>query len=89
MSGDYAGQNMEAICFANREYPCRSLFFVPENTTRTISAESLSNAILRNGSEYVSKEARFIDEEIFFFVPDEYISCGEKFLCDFISENIL
>lgn len=77
------------LIFENKKYPCRDLFFPSENTTYTISVESLNNALLKNNSEYVSNEASFIDEKIFFFVPDEYIERNEKFLCDFITENIL
>ena len=72
------------IKFQNKDYPTRDIN-LPEDIFPgygiiTIATTDLSNQLLKNGEEYVSKEAESIDETIYFFVEPTEIELEEDIL---------
>lgn len=67
---------MDTIKFKNKEYKLREIE-LPELGNVFISTTSFNDALLNNGSDFVSKEAQIIDEEIYFFVEENEIEFNE------------
>jgi hypothetical protein len=62
---------MNTIIFQKKEFPVRDIF-LKEFGEVTIATTELSKVLLNENGSYISKEAQFVDEGIFFFVtPDE------------------
>lgn len=77
---------IETITFNKKQFPFRILKF-KEFGEVLISTEDLDSVIM-NDSNYISDEARIIDEKIFYYVPNEIIERSDKFIKTFILENI-
>lgn len=75
------------IKYNGKEYPSRTIE-VPGFGERTISVESLEDALLDADSLYVSDEAQVIDEKIFFYVPDDVIDDDDESLAWLIKEAL-
>jgi hypothetical protein len=73
------------ITYQNQQYPLREIK-LPEFGYVYISVETLSAALLHNGSSYKTKEAQYIDEQIFFFVEDDKINLPDKELRKYFAE---
>lgn len=57
----------DGVIYKGKEYPVYHVF-VPEFGVRLVSSESLNEVL-----DFSDPEAQAIDEEIFFYAPDEYI----------------
>lgn len=68
---------MDLINFQNREFKVREIE-LPDLGYVFISTVNLNDALMNNGSDYVSKEAQNIDEQIYFFVEQNEIELSEK-----------
>lgn len=77
---------MNTIKFQNKEYKTREIE-LPEFGNVLISTTSLNDALLNNGSNYVSDEAKNIDDEIYFFVEENEIEMNEVDLVKLISQQ--
>ena len=77
---------MDTIKFQNKEYKIREIK-LPELGNVFISTTSLNDALMNNGSDYVSIEAQYIDEEIYFFVEDNEIEMNERSLAKLIIQQ--
>jgi hypothetical protein len=77
---------MNTIKFQNKEYKTREIE-LPEFGNVLISTTSLNDALLNNGSNYVSDEAKNIDDEICFFVEENEIEMNEVDLVELISQQ--
>lgn len=77
---------MNTIKFQNREYKTREIE-LPKFKNVLISTTSLNDALLDNGSSYVSDEAKNIDEEIYFFVEENEIEMNEVDLVKLVSQQ--
>ena len=75
---------MDSIKFLNKEFKVREIK-LPKIGYVFISTTNLSDALLNNGSEYVSKEAQNIDERLYFFVEENEIELDESDLINLIS----
>lgn len=58
----------DAISYKGKLYPVKE-YYIKDFGDRLISVESFENALIKDG-DYVDDEARAIDEQIFYFVPD-------------------
>lgn len=76
---------METIRFKHREYPVRHLSF--PFGEMLISVQSLNAQLLASDGKYVSDEAQWVDELIFYFVEDECIQKLENELRDKILQE--
>lgn len=73
---------VKSIEFDGKKYPVK---YVCGNL---VSTESLDEAIMTNDGEYVSEEARRIDEQIDFFIPDAMIRKSEEKIMDYIENEM-
>lgn len=69
-----------------REYPVKTLE-TPGLAGLSISTEELNDALMLNGN-YASEEARLIDEQIFYYVPQEVFAKTDEEIIVFIKRNI-
>ncbi len=67
--------NMDTVLFNGRQYPLRHGIFVKGYGYRTIGAQSLEEVLFDSEGNYVSDEARRVDEDIFFFIDDKFVKC--------------
>lgn len=76
------------IQFNNKTYPSRFID-IPEYGEVVISVYSLNEVLLNDSNNYISEEARLIDETIFYFVEDKMINISTKELAKVILNEIL
>lgn len=75
------------LTFNGNIYPAR--YIESDNTTHLISVESLNEALMTgDGGDYISEEARNLDETIYCFVPDDKINMAHDEIIDFIHSEI-
>jgi hypothetical protein len=77
---------MEKINFEGKEYPTLLLNF--PFGERQISTEKLNEDLMNFDGSYVSENARFIDESIFYFVDEENLKLDEAELTQLILSEI-
>ena len=76
--------------FNGEEYPTRLIALdMPEiSGQQLISVDSLDVALMTKDGCYVSEEARAIDEEMFFYVPDKMIDAEENILIQYVKDMV-
>jgi len=77
---------MELIKYKGEKYPTVIINF--PFGERKISTTKLNDSLMNNDGSYVSEEARFIDEQIFYFVEEEDIYLQKKELAKMILSEI-
>ncbi len=75
---------MDKIEFQKKEYKIREIE-LPDLGYFFISTASLNDALMNNGTDYVSEEAQIIDEQIYFFVEEHEIEWAEKDLIKLVT----
>ena len=78
---------LNSVTFNGKEYPVRDIN-VRTFGQRTIAGESLEEALINNKDRYVSEEAKAIDEQIFFFVEDKWLNCGDEQLAAHVEREV-
>lgn len=78
---------LETIPFQGRDIYKTRIVNIKEFGERRIATKSLQEALLSNG-EYVSEDAKVIDENIFFYVEDKYINLDDKALAANVYKNV-
>ncbi len=78
---------MNSITFNGETFPGRWIYFPAEGHTYLVSIESLDRKLFSNGV-YATEEAERIDNQIFFFVPDEIIYEDDAYIQKFVEEAI-
>lgn len=76
--------------FNGEDYPTRLIALdMPEiSGQQLISVDSLDVALMTKDGCYVSEEARAIDEEVFFYVPDKIIDAEENILIQYVKDMV-
>ncbi|MBQ2087348.1 MAG: hypothetical protein II470_04660 [Selenomonas sp.] len=76
--------------FNGEDYPTRLIALdMPEiSGQQLISVDSLDVALMTKDGCYVSEEARAIDEEVFFYVPDKMIDAEENILIQYVKDMV-
>ena len=76
--------------FNGEDYPTRLIALdIPEiSGQQLISVDSLDVALMTKDGCYVSEEARAIDEEVFFYVPDKMIDAEENILIQYVKDMV-
>ena len=76
--------------FNGEDYPTRLIALdMPEiSGQQLISVDSLDVALMTKDGCYVSEEARAIDEEMFFYVPDKMIDAEENILIQYVKDMV-
>lgn len=78
---------MDTIKFNNKHYGLRKLLF--PFGTRLVATTDLNESLFDMKSlDYVSEEARVIDESIYFFVESEQLKLDDEKLVDYILKNV-
>lgn len=77
---------MNTIVFQNKKYPIRKikLMKLGEILISTISL----NKLLLKGGNYVSNEAMFVDEQIYYFVNSRQIKLGQERLTKLVNSEV-
>lgn len=79
----------DQIIFAGTDYPVRELWLEEDGFTVSIVGEALEDVLLNSDGSYVSKEARLIDELIFFYLPDGLlVDSAEEEIREFLYANL-
>ena len=77
---------MFTVKFENRKYRLREIEIEGEGT-RIIGSTVLNNKLLTNDGHYKSDKARFIDEQIYFFVEPAQLKLNDNELVKFVKED--
>ena len=77
---------MDGITFNGKVYPVRVVELEDFGTQR-IGVESLEKEMFDDAYDFVSKEAQYVDEQIFYYVPDNIIS-DETATIECVSQNV-
>ncbi len=70
------------------KYPTRDIN-LPEYGWVTVSTEKLNDDLFTEAGDYVSNAAKVLDEDLFFFVPENIlINASDKDLSEFILSSL-
>jgi hypothetical protein len=78
---------LDTITFEGKDFPARYIT-LPEFGEVTVATIDLNDKLLTVSRDYVSEEARYIDEKIFFFVEDFEITLPENILAEKVYRDI-
>lgn len=83
-------EDIALLNFDGEEYPTRLIALDMPNLSgyQLICVDSLDVALMTKDGCYVSEEARAIDEEVFFYVPDTMIDADEQTLRQYVKEMV-
>lgn len=70
-------RGMETIMFNGMQYKAR-VIKVKTFGERLIAGESLEEKLLDEKGNYVSDEARLVDESVFFYVEDKWLNADDE-----------
>lgn len=70
------------------KYPCKTIYFPDFDCHYIIATEDLEFQLLPDGETYHSEIARIIDEQIFFYVPDEIFFQDNEYIAKHIGESL-
>ncbi len=76
---------MPIIIFENRNYRIRPVE-ISEVGTRIIASKALEKALFSKEGQYKSEVARYIDEQIYFFVENSELRLKESELTKYIKK---
>lgn len=78
---------MDSIEFNNHKFPIREIE-INEYGDVTISTTLLNYELMREDGSYSCEKARYIDEQIFYFVEPEEINYSEQRITELILQAI-
>lgn len=78
----------ESIQFNGKDYRTRTLDFGEEFGILTIASTTLDRLLMTGSEDYVSKEAKHVDEQIFYFIAASDFRLSDENLVEKILENI-
>lgn len=79
IAGKCIRDRMNYIVFEKVEYPVREIWINEYKNVMRISSEDLNDVLLDSTGNYKTREAKMVDEQIFFFVPRSMIiNCGDE-----------
>ena len=76
----------EKLTYHSKEYRCRWINF--SGIYYLIGSEHLEENLLLEESSYISREAKDIDEKIFFYVPEVIINADEVIIKSYVTQHI-
>lgn len=79
---------MDYFEYKGKTYPYKSVYFQSENLSYIISCEELDSALLSDSSSYDSEEAKYIDEQFFFFVPKNILNESNEVIERYVKEAL-
>ena len=76
---------LDFIVFAENKYPTRKVAIEGYESALMISTEDLEVVLIDEDGGYTSTEARFVDEQIFFYVPKRIaVDCSDEEVAEFV-----
>ena len=76
---------LDFIIFAENMYPARNVAIEGYGSELIISTEDLETVLINEDGGYTSTEARLIDEQIFFYVPERIaLDCSDEEVAEFV-----
>lgn len=78
---------MDKLAFQSKEYEYRRI-----NTKYgyfLVSSCDLEDELINDLNEYISREAKMVDEMIYFYVPRSVLEADETFLTEYVDRNVL
>ena len=76
---------LDFIVFAENMYPTRKVAIEGYESELMISTENLEAVLINEDGGYTSPEARLIDEQIFFYVPERIaMDCSDEEVTEFV-----
>jgi hypothetical protein len=79
---------MDTIQFENKKFKIRQIQ-TKDGLKRIIASTELNNSLLTESGNYVSVEARKIDEQIYFFVDKPQLNLNNIELADYVNRACL
>ena len=79
---------MNTLKFQKIDFKIREIE-MPDLDNVIISTIGLNNTLMNNRGEYVSEEAKNIDEEIYFFVEEDEIELDEEDLMKIVISQVV
>ena len=79
---------MNRIQFENKKFKIRQIQ-TKDGLKRIIASTELNNSLLTENGNYVSVEARKIDEQIYFFVDKPQLNLNNDELADYVDKACL
>ena len=74
--------------YNGKNYPFKTIYFQSEENDCIIATEELEHELLPNSESYNSEEAKLIDEQIFFFVPDNILEKADNLIEKYVMESL-
>ena len=76
---------LDFIIFEEGTYPVRYVAIEGRESALMISTEDLEAVLINEDGGYTSPEARLIDENIFFYVPERIaMDCSDEEVAEFV-----
>ena len=76
---------LDFIVFAENKYPTREVAIEGYGSELMISTEDLESVLINEDGGYTLPEARLIDEQIFFYVPERIaVDCSDEEVAEFV-----
>ena len=74
--------------YNGNQYPYKTIYFHTDSCYYIIATDDLENVLLPDGENYDSEFARKIDEQIFFFVPNEIFNFSDNKIEQFVGKAL-
>ena len=82
----------KVIKYRGVDYPCRNIRMKVLNDEcqrdYVIASDRLNAILFKDGFGYTDGDARLIDDEIFFFAPDDILRKGNDDIVKYVMENL-
>ena len=76
---------LDFVIFAENKYPARRVAIDSYGSELMISTDDLESVLINEDGGYTSTEARLIDEQIFFYVPERIaLDCSDEEVTEFV-----
>lgn len=76
---------LDFIVFAENKYPTRKVAIEGYGSALMISTEDIEAVLINEDGGYTSPEARLIDEQMFFYVPESIaLDCSDEEVAEFV-----
>lgn len=79
---------MNYFDYNGKNYPFKTIYFQSVENEYVIATEELERDLLPDSESYNSEEAKLIDEQIFFFVPDNIFRQSEQIIEKYVNEAL-
>ena len=80
---------LDFIIFEESTYPVRYVAIKGYESELMISTEDLEAALINEDGGYTSAEARLIDEQVFFYVPERIaMDCSDEEVAEFVCRSM-